>query len=95
MVSTRSQSKKANTTNNIKLTHEDYECATTLMQLRSATNSMPVSPVFSDNVKISNTNSGYNLRQRVSSVNYSIHDDWDSLNDPTWVPWNFRNMQQN
>ena len=31
----------------------------------------------------------------MSSVDYSIHDDWDSLNDPTWVPWNFRSMQQN
>lgn len=97
MVSTRSQSKKANKTNNIKLTQEDYECATTLMQLRSATNSLPVSPISisNDNIKISSTGSSYNLRQRMSSVDYSIHDDWDSLNDPTWVPWNFRSMQQN
>ena len=95
MVLTRSQSKKANTNNNIKLTREDYECATTIMQLQSATNPLQVSPIFRENVKIHGENSGYNLRQQVSSANYSIYDDWDSLSDPTWAPWNFRSMQQN
>ena len=90
MVLTRSQSFKAKS-QNINLTKEDYDCARTLMQLRSATNSRPVSPISDVNVKI-NVPHDYNLRNRITSSNYSIHDDWDTLNDPTWVPWNKRNV---
>ena len=92
MVLTRSQSLKAKSSkDNISLTNEDYECARTLMSLRSGSNSVPVSPVSKVNVKI-NVPHEYNLRRKVNASNYNIHDDWDSLNDPTWVPWNERTL---
>lgn len=86
MVLTRSQRAKSQ---NIKLTKEDYECARTIMQLRSATNSLPVSPISQVNVKI-DVPHDYNLRNKVNSRNYNVYDDWDTLSDPTWVPWNLR-----
>ena len=90
MVLTRSQSYKANKMQNIKLTQEDYDCVNTLMTLRSADNQLPSTHVFPENVKINVETHSYDLRQRVTSSNYNIHDDWDTLNDPTWVPWNQR-----
>ena len=90
MVLTRSQSYKANKTQNIILTQEDYDCAKTLMSLRHASTRLQVTPVSAENIKIDTATHPYELRQRVTSVNYNIHDDWDTLSDPTWVPWNQR-----
>ena len=94
MVLTRSQSCKAtkNSMQNIKLTQEDYECANTLMTLKNAGRALPTTPVFPDNVKIGGATHSYELRARVTSANYNIHDDWDTLSDPTWMPWNQRNF---
>ena len=76
---------------NIKLTQEDYECAKTLMTLRNANDKLPTTQAFADNVIIGGPTHSYELRERVTSANYNIHDDWDTLSDPTWVPWNQRN----
>ena len=91
MVLTRSQSYKANNMQNIKLTQEDYECAKTLVSLKHAGDHSQMMSVLAQNVKIGAASHPYDLRERVTSANYNIHDDWDTLSDPTWVPWNQRN----
>lgn len=88
MVLTRSKSRD-NNLQNVTLTQEDYDCAHTLMQLRSS-DSKPSSPAVNVKLTTSQRSNVYNLRPVVNSATYNIHDDWDTLHDPTWVPWTER-----
>lgn len=99
MVNTRSQTKY----NAKNASVEDYNAAITLFQLRKPLNfaQSNLKIPIPQNQSSYNLRSCANTpcvtapsTPRYTTVppemNYSKWDDWDTINDPTWVPWNER-----